>query len=249
MNLIRLICIDEAHTVAQDGRNFRPEFDSAVTTLRNIYEVQQTTCNRIAMSAMFRKCEQDVISKLFDRPLDTVMWLELSRRKIQSNVTVSGNPICAVTSSLKEDYKYKMDMETIVYSNSKQQAVGTISAAMESVLEQSPNGGEVIPLTGDDGLQFKVYTMHVFSQAADDLADEIVVSDPMSLLPNLQIMPTTKAADCGVSSKRCWRSYRIRLASSMYSLLQEMGWVDRDPLAGIGDNQYEVRMNFLCSVS
>ena len=94
------------------------------------------------------------------------MWLELSRRGIHFDVIVSGNPIGAVTSSSKEDYKYKTDMQTIVYSNSKQQAVGTISAAMESVLEQSPNDREVIPLTGDDGLQFKVYTMHAFSQAS-----------------------------------------------------------------------------------
>ena len=33
MNLIRVICIDEAHTVAQNGRNFRPKFCSAVTAL------------------------------------------------------------------------------------------------------------------------------------------------------------------------------------------------------------------------
>ena len=207
MNLICLICIDEAHTVAQDGRNFRPEFCSVVTTLRNLYEVQQTKCNRIAMSATFRKCDQDVITTLFGRPPDKVMWLELSRRGIHFDVIVSGNPIGGVTSSSKEDYKYETDMQTIVYSNSKQQAVGFISAAMESVLEKSPNDGEVIPLTGDDGLQFKVYTMHAFSQEADAIADTIDESDPMSLLPNLKIMPATKAADCGVSSKRCKRSY------------------------------------------
>ena len=179
------------------------------------------------------------------------MWLELSRRGIHFDVIVSGNPIGGVTSSSKEDYKYKTDMQcmqTIVYSNSKQQAVGSISAAMESVLEKSPNDGEVIPLTGDDGLQFKVYTMHAFSQEADAIADIIDESDPMSLLPNLKIMPATKAADCGVSSKRCKRSYRIRLAPSMYSLVQEMGWVDRDPLAGIGDNRYEVHLSFSCAV-
>ena len=248
MNLIRLICIDEAHTVAQDGRNFRPEFCSVVTTLRNLYEVQQTKCNRIAMSATFRNCDQDVITMLFGRPPDKVMWLELSRRGIHFDVIVSGNPIGGVTSSSKEDYKYETDMQTIVYSNSKQQAVGSISAAMESVLEKSPNDGEVIPLTGDDGLQFKVYTMHAFSQEADAIADTIDESDPMSLLPNLKIMPATKAADCGVSSKRCKRSYRIRLAPSMYSLVQEMGWVDRDPLAGIGDNRYEVHLSFSCVV-
>jgi hypothetical protein len=110
---------------------------------------------------------------------------------------------------------------------------------MKSMLEQNPNDGEVIPLTSNGGLQFKVYTMHTFSQAADDLADEIVESE---------IMPATKAADCGVSSKRCRRSYRIGLAPSMYLLVQEMGRVDRDPLVGIGDNRYEVHMSFSCAV-
>jgi len=138
MNLIRLICIDGAHTVAQDGRNFRPEFCSVVTMLQNIYEVQQTKCNRRAMSATFRKCDQDVITKLFRRPPDKFMWLELSHRGIHFDAIISGNPISAVTSSLKEDYKYKTDMHTIMYSNSKQQAAGTISATMESVLENSP---------------------------------------------------------------------------------------------------------------
>ena len=172
------------------------------------------------------------------------MWLELSHRGIQFDVIVSGNPIGAVTSSSKKDYKYETDMHTIEYSNSKEQAVGTISAAMESMLEQSPNYREVIPLTGNNGLQFKVYTMHSFSQAADDLADEIVEFDPMSLLPNLKIMPATKAADCGVSSTRCRRSYQIGLAPSMYLLVQEMGRFDSDPLVGFGDNRYEVHMSF-----
>ena len=117
------------------------------------------------------------------------------------------------------------------------------------MLEQNPNDGEVIPLTGNGGLQFKVYTMHTFSQAADDLADEIVEFDPMSLLPNLKIMPATKAADCGVSSTRCRRSYQIGLAPSMYLLVQEMGRLDSDPLVGFGDNQYEVHMSFSCAVN
>jgi hypothetical protein len=91
------------------------------------------------------------------------MWLELSRKGIHLDVISSGNPLSAVTSSVKQDYKHPTDMQTIVYTNSKQQAVGSISAAMESVLENSPNNGEVIPLTADNGLQFKVFTMHAFS--------------------------------------------------------------------------------------
>jgi superfamily II DNA helicase RecQ len=35
-NLIQLICIDKAHSVAQNGRNFRPKFCSAVKMLRSI---------------------------------------------------------------------------------------------------------------------------------------------------------------------------------------------------------------------
>ena len=98
-------------------------------------------------------------------------------------------------------------MQTIVYTNSKQQAVGSISAAMESVLENSPNDGDVIPLTGDDGLQFKVFTMHAFSQDIDGIDGSILVSNRTLLLPQLKIMPAAKAADCGVSSTRCRRSY------------------------------------------
>jgi hypothetical protein len=87
-NLIRLICIDEAHSIAQDDRNFRPEFCSAVKTQRSIYNSQTTKCNRIAMSATFCQCDQDVITDLFGRPPDKVMWLELSRRGIHFNVII-----------------------------------------------------------------------------------------------------------------------------------------------------------------
>jgi hypothetical protein len=117
------------------------------------------------MSATFHQCDQDVITDLFGRHPNKVMWLELSCRGIHFDVIISGNQLFAVTSSSKQDYK--TDMQTIVYTNSKQQAVGSISSAMEYVLENSPNNGEVIPLTGDDGLQFKVFTMHAFSQDID----------------------------------------------------------------------------------
>ena len=61
-------------------------------------------------------------------------------------------------------------------------------------------------------------------------------------------MPATKAADCGVSSTRCRCSYQIGLAPSMYSLVQEMGRVDRNPLMLIGNNCYEVHTSFTCIV-
>jgi hypothetical protein len=119
---------------------------------------------------------------------------------------------------------------------------------MESVLKNSPNDGEVIPLTGDDRLQFKVFTMHTFSQGIDGIDDSILVSDRTRLLPQLKIMLATKAADCGVSNTRCRCLYPIGLAPSMYSLVQEMGRVDRNPLLSVGDNRYEVHISFTCVV-
>ncbi len=67
------------------------------------------------------------------------------------------------------------------------------------------------------------------------------------------MMPATKAADCGVSSNLCRRSYRNGIPPSMYSIVQEMGRVDRNPSTDTngGDeilNKYEVHISFMCLV-
>jgi hypothetical protein len=70
-------------------------------------------------------------------------------------------------------------------------------------------------------------------------------------LPNLLIMPATKAADCGVSSTSCCCSYRVGVASSLYSIIQEMGHVDQVPLGDdieVSPNRYEVHLSFTCAV-
>jgi len=71
--------------------------------------------------------------------------LKAPREPTVRYLQISGNPLSAVISSSKQDCQHPTDMQTIVYTKSKQQAVGSISAAMESVLENSPNDGEVIP--------------------------------------------------------------------------------------------------------
>ncbi len=120
---------------------------------------------------------------------------------------------------------------------------------MEIVIRQSPNSSEVIPLTGDEGLQFKVFIMHAFAND-NESPNEVVGGNAgtISLLPNLTIMPATKVADCGESSKLCGLSYCNGLATSMSSLVQEMGRIDRNPLEGPGDNQYKVHLSFPCLV-
>ena len=108
-------------------------------------------------------------------------------------------------------------MKTIIYTNSKQQAEGAITKMAEDVLAKSENRhAEVLALTGGDGLQMKIMTTHAFArnitEDVDDVEDD---GDAVRLLPRLLIMPATKAADCGVSSVFCKRSYRIGVAPSM----------------------------------
>ncbi len=64
--------------------------------------------------------------------------------------------------------------------------------------------------------------MHAFAKMVNNdksVHGDSVTSSASSTLPNLIIMPATKAADCGVSSKLCQWSYCIGLALSMYSLV------------------------------
>ncbi len=111
---IRLIVIDEAHAVNQDGRDFRPEFRVAVKTLKSLYDSQPKKCNRLVMSATFRKVNQDVITDLYQKQPDEIIWLELSRRRIVFNINVCGIPSVSITSSVSQDFKHTTDLKIIV---------------------------------------------------------------------------------------------------------------------------------------
>ncbi len=120
--------------------------------------------------------------------------------------------------------------------------MGTLTHACESVLSYAKTAdGEVIPITRDDGLHFKVFVMHAFAKNYKESA-----AQGTAVLPKLMIMPATSAANCGVSSKDCHRSYRVGFPPSMYSLVQELGHVDCDPAADFGNNRYEVHYSLSC---
>ncbi len=117
--------------------------------------------------------------------------------------------------------------------------MGTIAKVCESVLEQNNIDGNVLVLTGDDGMKNKVFIMHSFGQEDAEENAARAADEGTKPLPNLLIMPATPAVNCGVSSKDCHRSYRIGIPPSMYTLVQELGHVDRNTSVGIGDNRYK----------
>jgi hypothetical protein len=77
--------------------------------------------------------------------------------------------------------------------------------------------------------------MHAFSQNYEESAAQ-AYKEGTAVLPKLMIIPTTSAANCGVSSKDCHWSYCIGFPPSMYALVQELGHDDQDPTADFGDN-------------
>jgi hypothetical protein len=79
-NFLWLVCMDEAHTVHQDGL-FCLEFKFAIDTLCRNHGLLIVKCSIIAMSATFQKVDQDVITILLGRPPSMVMWLESSHQQ------------------------------------------------------------------------------------------------------------------------------------------------------------------------
>jgi hypothetical protein len=206
-----------------------------------LYDNQPNKCSRIAMSATFRKLDQDVITKIYEQAPDKIIWLKLSWQGIIFNVIISGNPSSSISNSVTQDYKHPTDFKTIVYTNSKQQAQGTLTDSMQAIIANSTNTREVIPKTGNNGLQFKVFTMHAF-------ASDVEAEDYCDTLPNLRIMPATKAADYGMSSHLCRQSYCNGLPPSIYALVQEMGRVDWNSLSDPGKNRHKMHLLFGCLV-
>ncbi len=155
---------------------------------------------------------------------------------------------------MEEDYKYATDLKAIIHTNLKPSSLGLILDVMEGVLEaSSENDGEVIPIFGDDGIQFKVFAMHAFSDDSNQINQNNFFEGESlsSLIPNLWIMPATKAADCRVSSRFCLRSYRNGMAPSYNFLVQEMGcvnWIPIDNHPGDSDKRYKMHLLFHCLV-
>ena len=115
--------------------------------------------------------------------------------------------------------------------------------------------GEVIPLPGGNGIMDKVFIMDDFGRVAAEIdnnpLDPTSAMDPMffTLLPNFVVISAASAANCGVSSAKCYRSYRVGPPPPMYDLVQEMGRVNRVGDLPTGANRYKIYLSVPLYVS
>ena len=123
----------------------------------------------------------------------------------------------------------------------------------EDKMDKFGTDGEAMVCTGDCGIMEKSFLIAAFRGDDDlfsrpermELADASIdneLCDP----PNLKVLcaTATEAANCGISSKLCRRGYRNEPPANMYTLVQEIGRMDRDGALPAGENRYEIHISF-----
>ena len=70
------------------------------------------------------------------------------------------------------------------------------------------------------------------------------IDDEMCELPNLKVLAATAAANCGIISNLCHRSYQVDPSSNLYDVVQEMGRTDRDIYLMPGLNRYKIHVSW-----
>jgi ATP-dependent DNA helicase RecQ/bloom syndrome protein len=238
--LMALICIDEAHEVAQQGRFFRPEFVEAVKCLNVLFDASSRPLPRIIMSATMQNSDVDfLLSEMkTDRanPNVRIFWQKMNRRSISIDVLFSGNPTLTVGSSLNRYYSSNHDSKSIVYTNSKKSAEESLVPMGQALLNKLCPDCHCLGFTGDSGLMEKVYLMRLFSTSLSDCEEQNI--------PRLLILMATTAANCGVGSSECHRVYHVGIPTTMYNLVQAMGRCDRDGSLAPGENRFEIHLSY-----
>ena len=250
-NFISLLCVDEAHMASLHGSGFRPEFNHAITSLKNLYALLQKKCPRIVMSATYRETDQQLVEGLFGDVPDFRVWTDMCRRRIYIDIVSSGTPTRTCTTCIKLDLRDNPTQKIIWYTNSKTKAEESLVPAAENVLDTLGIEGEAMACTGGAGLPEKAFMMATFRGDDDlftrpqreELAD-LTMDDEMCDLVNTSVLVATAAAQCGISSDKCHRCYRIGTPANLYDLVQEMGRTDRYRSLPPGDNRFEVHVSW-----
>ena len=166
----------------------------------------------------------------------------MDKRSVAIMCTVIGSPLNQLAKDLADDASEEKDSQFLVYANSAKACEEEVIERIESKLGVVPKehlAGEVIfALTGKLGITDKSF-----------LAEAFAGEDNGYTLPTIFCMPCTEAAQCGVSSNRCNKCFRLGLIPSVTMMVQELGRVNRLLMAIPGAHGYYVYANVTSFIS
>ena len=168
------------------------------------------------------------------------------------NVVFAGNPSVSVFSNLagylEDDKKKEVDVQAVVYTNSKTNAKSSLYHMASGLCEKvRSNDGTIVDadtLTGGDGLKRKAYTMYA-------VTNYVKSYNPRTEMPldKIKIVVGTEAMNAGISSDHMKYCMYRGPPPNLYILFQTLGRVNRRLLAAAGDHVYEIHLSLDLTIS
>jgi hypothetical protein len=248
-DLFSLFCIDEAHSVHQDGRAFRVQFNDAVKGIQTLHSLQSQSAPRLIMSATLRPEDQNYVTNLLGQTKPVEMMGDLSRRETRFSVFITGRASSSLYRSAAKDMEQFTEAQQIWYSNSAMSAEEVMVPKADELLQKyvHPTGKESVAMsfTGSDGLILKTALMSAFTNFLSLTAGPVVHDDGTVSLPCIQILVGTQSINAGVSSNFVKFVKQKDLPRNIYDLVQELGRANR---LLVDDNcSFEVHLDFKSS--
>jgi superfamily II DNA helicase RecQ len=249
-NLFSLFCIDEAHSINQDGRAFRVQFNDAVKSIQNLHSIQRQKVPRLIMSATMSADDQKRVSTLLGGAKPQVLRGDLSRRETQFSVSISGRASNSLYRSAARDLENYPQAQQIWYCNSATSAEESMVPKADQLLQKysHPSGklSVAMSFTGSDGLMLKTVLMEAFTKYDVLNGGPIIHDDGTVSLPCIGILCGTNSVNAGVSSNFVKFAKHKDIPRNLYDLVQELGRVNR-LLRDIGCS-FEVHLDFNSSL-
>ena len=145
---IRLVVIDEAYFISQSGRNFCPEFKSAVKYLGDLLQMMPQPVPPILLSVTMLKCDVYECTDLLGGMKPNVLHGDLSRQNTIFRVIISEKASASLNKSTRLDFEESPQEQHIWYTNLRTKAEGSLLNLAEDLLEVKRTARSVVPQEG-----------------------------------------------------------------------------------------------------
>ena len=236
-NLLRLICVDEAHQFVMFGYTFRPEFGLLKESLFQKIIVPNVTDSLtpsrfpvslkvplLLMTATFNTELLRLLQSMIGISITPSMYLwsgrdEMQRRTVRISVSISTQYLKFVKVILKDLLSSNLDKKVIIYTNTATKAE-SIKDELDSWLNlTSAFEGDTIMINGDMESEVKLKSATIFTSHINN-ARELV--DNFKFYPRV-LIATSSCIGAGLDSRSVYCVIRIGFPTSILDMIQEMG--------------------------